>query len=217
MLDYSIFSKNLSKLILNFGNLKLTTPYMDFMFAELKNANFSNEDFIKAINEIINNNKQLLCLPSKAVFLEAANKNCLTDNQKALLEVSKLINYAKYCYDHEVISDNNFLNQALHDYGGMRKLCWDINSSNPEKKAESWIKKELIDLYLANKAFNKGSMIPSSNQPIKSYTTASKGIVYEEKKIGIIGDRQKIQITLENNNQKLSDRIIDLTNKLKKI
>lgn len=201
MLNYSTVSKNLTKLSFNFSNLQITPEYIDFIFEELKQANFTNDDFIKAINKIINENRQLFNLPSKALFLEAANKKSLTDEQEATLEVNKLIEYCNgYVSATELITDNPFLNKTLSDYGGFAKLVWDLDSFNEEKKDLIWIRKDLVNFYLINKAANQGHMIPSIRK--------SNLAPWEKKQLGIIGDKAKIQLELEENKEEKTVEVI---------
>lgn len=217
MLNRSHFSKYLKLLILNF-NISIAEEKILACYENLKNQ-LTDQEFSEAITNIIHTQPKLFGLPSVAEFMEAAGKPALTLEQQTIIAVNKLIDYARICFDTEVITDDPYLNQTLHDYGGIRKLCWDLDSHNDEKKDIKWIRKELDNFYKANKLANRGCMIPSIKEEIrKDYF----GRAISTPKRGFIGDKKKIQEMLEievakKGESKAQEIISNLANQLRKI
>jgi hypothetical protein len=182
-------------------NFKIESgQYIEFLYQKL--SQFSSEQFVKATNKILQISQQEWV--NKYGFggkpniadLEAffIDKPRISLRDQAIIEVNKLVDYAKHCFDTEVITDNPYLNQTIHDYGGIRKLCWELDSYNNEKREEAWIKRDLIEIYMGNAEANRGCMKPSiKEEPKKDYF----GRQITQARRGFIGNKEKIQEMLE--------------------
>lgn len=213
-------------------NFKIESgQYVEFLYQRL--SRFSPEQFAKATNKILQISQQEWV--NKYGFggkpniadLEAffIDKLRISLRNQAIIEINKLIDYARNCFDTEVIAENPYLNQTLHDYGGIRKLCWELDSSNDEKREEAWIKRDLIEIYMGNVEANRGCMKPSiKEEPKKDYF----GRQISQTRRGFIGNKENIQEILEigipiqhkNPNSKLdiNNKVIEnLANQLKRI
>jgi len=219
-MDFNFFAKNLAKLSFNFSNLTVTEGYIKFMFAELQSAGFTDQDFLQSLNAIINQEKTLFNLPTKAMFLNYSNKKILTDDQKANIEVGKIIQAAQI--GAPVLFDDEITNETVHRYGGIGRLTFDLfDNFNDSPRDRVWVEKELTENWLSYKASGLGSPIPSypkglgHDRPIKFIGNQEKcsellakgrvSIQYESKPRELclpIGDLLK---KIANNNQNQND------------
>lgn len=159
-MNYNLFAKNLAKLSFNFSNLIITEGYIKFMFQELKDAGFNDQDLLQSLNAIINNEKALFNLPSKALFLEYSNKKPLTHEKLASVEADRIIEAAKL--NSTVLFDNEITNAAVMKYGGIGKIYHDLfDIFNKDLKQQVWVKKELKEIWLNCESINDKSCNPS--------------------------------------------------------
>jgi hypothetical protein len=77
--------------------------------------------------------------------------------KQAIIEVARILDHAKYYLGNDVIFENQFTNATVKKYGGISKIAWDTDKENDNPRPLEWVKKELIDLWLACYDGNHGS------------------------------------------------------------
>lgn len=84
------------------------------------------------------------------------NKKQSPENQ-VIIEVARILDYASFYLNNDVIFDNEFTNAAVKRYGGMSKIAWDIDKFNDNKRPREWVSRELKEIWLACYDGNHGS------------------------------------------------------------
>lgn len=136
--------------------------YLDIFYSKLKEKQFTKHEFFKAVNGIIDNEKDMFGkMPSFAMFLQYTGKLELTLEKQAQMQVERILEESTY--PRSTLFDNEFTNSAVQAYGGIRKIyydCFDKWNSNILKERH-WIKKELTEIWLNCQADNKRKSTPS--------------------------------------------------------
>lgn len=84
-------------------------------------------------------------------------KKIIDSEQQAILQVANIMKYASFYLGNDVLFDNEFTNEAVNRYGGIRRIAWDIDKENKSPRSREWLEKELKELWLACYDSNKGS------------------------------------------------------------
>jgi hypothetical protein len=197
-MEFNLFAKNLARIGFNFSNLQITEEYIQFMFDELNNCGFTDQDFLFSVEKIINFESQLFNLPTKACFLQHSNKKPLTDEEMADIEVSRIIEASEN--GEGVLFDNEITNAAVHQYGGIGLIYFNLFSPfNIKRIPKIWVLKELKEIWLNCKITDK-----KSNRP--SYIKDSR-----LRDVRFIGDPKKCQQLLDQHNLKIEQAAIPIS------
>jgi hypothetical protein len=162
MLNYQNFQNQFELVELNF-NFKYPAKLLMLVFEKLKGL--SQDEFDKGINKILaisaeNWNKKYGFGGKPAIadwvnfFMEEKKQS--PENQ-AIIQVAKILDYAKHYWGNDVIFDNEFTNETVQKSGGIAKIARDINPDNENPRPREWVVKDLKDMWLACYDGNQGS------------------------------------------------------------
>lgn len=174
--------------------LEASEAYQYLIFEELEDK-LTAEEFNKACKAIISQESvSYNKMPNVGVFLKYAKKQELDPEQQAELEAESIIDTASY--PTPVLFDNEFTNAALHSYGDIGKVYFDIyDKYNHNPKSRNWVKKELKEIWLFCQINDK-----TSNKP--SYPAISS----KNDPVSFIGDKAKCQELLDSSQKLLEEK-----------
>lgn len=211
-MDKIKFVQGLKALAANF-NLEIQEGYIELLFGKLSENGFSDNDFSRAVNNILDKESQLFKMPSIASFLDYAGKKALEIDDIATLEVSNILRFTPY-YGGDVIFDNPTTNACLESFGGVNELA-----KAREKGNRSFLVKELKELWLACYNSDKKKFTPCEGDSQPMIYRHIKGVfsispegykmegVFEKRQNSLeyVGDKNKCLQLME---QKESVRLI---------
>jgi hypothetical protein len=141
--------EGLAAISVNFG-LELKPEYIILVFNQLKDKLDDNE-FLMAVNKILNSQETFYNkMPRIATFLKYAEKQQLTIEQQAKIEVEHIIEHAKGYISGQIIFDNPTTNAVARDYEkGISYINNHLtNNWLDYRKSEATIRKELLEKWL---------------------------------------------------------------------
>lgn len=148
-------------------NLKIPSEdWLNSFFDKIKNI--PDDKLISGFNKIMqipaqewNQRYGFGGRPAINDWLEFFNhEKSLTPEKEASLEIAKVMDYANYYFGNSVDFGNPFTNAAVKAYGGIKKLAWDIDKDNDNKRQREWVVKELRALWLDSYEGKKGDLTP---------------------------------------------------------
>lgn len=161
MLDYKIFQKQFELIELNF-NFEYPSKLIVLVYEQLKHLD--KEQFSKGVSKIMqitaeewNKKYGFGGRPAISDWVAFFVGKKQSPEKQALIEVARILDYAKYYLGNDVIFENKFTNATVKKYGGICQIAWDISSENDNKRQLEWVKKDLVDLWLACYDGNHGS------------------------------------------------------------
>jgi hypothetical protein len=121
--------------------------------------------------------------------------------KQAIIEVVRILDYAKYYLGNDVIFDNEFTNGAVKKYGGISKIAWDIDKENDNKRQLEWIKKDLIELWVACYDGNHGSFEKCLGRQQPEFFSNGK-FIRQENALDFIGSKDKCLLLMNKKEEK---------------
>ena len=112
-----------------------------------------------------------------------------SSEQQAIIQVARILDYASFYLGNDVIFDNEFTNETVKKSGGIVKIAWDINPDNPKIEPLKWVRKNLIDLWLACYDGNHGSFDKCQGR-IQPDIFSNGKFVKRKNELSYVGDKQ---------------------------
>ncbi|MHC4718656.1 MAG: hypothetical protein ACYS5V_16935, partial [Planctomycetota bacterium] len=145
MLDYKIFQEQFELIELNF-NFEYPSKLMVLVYEKLKHLD--KEQFSKGVSKIMqitaeewNKKYGFGGKPALSDWLGFFEQKEQSPEKQAIIEVTRILDYAKYYWGNDVIFENQFTNATVKKYGGISKIAWDIDKENDNPRPLEWVKK----------------------------------------------------------------------------
>ena len=205
MLNYQNFQNQFELVELNF-NFKYPSKLLMLVFEKLKDL--SQDEFDKGINKILgigaeewNKTYGFNGTPRLADWQGFFGSKQQSSKNQAIIQVARILDYASCYRGNDVIFDNQFTNETVKKSGGITKIAWDINSDNDDIEPLKWVRKGLIDLWLACYDGNHGSFEKCQGRIQPDIFNNGKW-VKRKNELSYVGDKQSCLLLMNKTEDK---------------